>query len=351
MLHGPSCSAERTDVPPHLWGSSKKRREARPDPGQLTISQALSLNKRRRPGRGGDECAPPARVSKVGALLGTRVYFEGYTEQSALELKRLVSEAGGVVCQRFSVSDATHVVCTSMCPSKKAKVLGTGGGGGQRKAVHVVHPEWVVRSCEAGHRLPEGAFDPETWTGSNTASRGSAGTGAELPEESGEDTAIEELLVQEEQESSSSGSSFSAGGGQQPQWKPSPPDEKSAIPGATVSRGVVVPALPEAMPRGVVEEEESRVGKRRAVKPSALEIEARKFFQRSPLPRRNPAVAATSAAAAAAERPKLVTTWRVSEEERKAKAKFQADFITSLPAGQSILSSSGPAAEARRKTA
>ncbi|KAI0723173.1 hypothetical protein C8Q76DRAFT_615315 [Earliella scabrosa] len=101
-----------------------------------------------------------ARVRKLAAQLpetethvlrGVRVYINGYLDNTTdIEMKRIVSLAGGQM--QHTASGATHILTSQQLSGAKThKFLTTKS----KHVVHVVRPEWVTDSIEAGRRLSE----------------------------------------------------------------------------------------------------------------------------------------------------------------------------------------------------
>eukprot|EP01120_Amphizonella_sp_Union-15-10_P013503 TRINITY_DN6260_c0_g5_i1.p1 TRINITY_DN6260_c0_g5~~TRINITY_DN6260_c0_g5_i1.p1 ORF type:complete len:147 (+),score=27.85 TRINITY_DN6260_c0_g5_i1:231-671(+) len=136
-MHGPSSSAERLDLP-----KTKKERQDGKGFWKKQIKKIETQNK-------------PEKVSKI--FNNVCVYFEGYTDKlSSLQLKKLLQANGGNVCHHFSVRRTTHIVCTNLCTGKAKRFLTDAVRAG--KVIHVVHPDWVLKSTEASKRLSEFPF-------------------------------------------------------------------------------------------------------------------------------------------------------------------------------------------------
>ncbi|EIW82320.1 hypothetical protein CONPUDRAFT_53947, partial [Coniophora puteana RWD-64-598 SS2] len=88
-------------------------------------------------------------------LVGVRVYVGGYMRNTTdIAMKRAISLAGGTILS--TASSATHILTSQqLSGSKTQKHLTTKHRNGP---VHVVRPEWVTDSIEAGHRLPEAQY-------------------------------------------------------------------------------------------------------------------------------------------------------------------------------------------------
>ncbi|KZT12565.1 uncharacterized protein LAESUDRAFT_640306 [Laetiporus sulphureus 93-53] len=92
---------------------------------------------------------PMARECNV--LRNVRVYIDGYLAGTTdIEMKRIVTLAGGRVL--YTASGATHILTSQqLSGSKTHKLLTTR----KRVKAHVVKPEWITDSIQAGRRLPE----------------------------------------------------------------------------------------------------------------------------------------------------------------------------------------------------
>lgn len=117
----------------------------------------------------------PEQESSTGAnvLHGVRIYIGGYLDNSTdIEMKRIVALAGGQIqsvrspkCplappliverNRHTASGATHILTSQQLSGSKTQKLLTGKS---RAIVHVVRPQWVTESIEAGKRLPERTY-------------------------------------------------------------------------------------------------------------------------------------------------------------------------------------------------
>jgi len=93
-----------------------------------------------------------AAAAEQGQILSNvKVYIDGFLENTTdTEIKRIVAQAGGHIL--YSASGATHILTSQpLNGSKTHKLLTTKS----RIPVHVVRPEWVFDSIEAGKRRPE----------------------------------------------------------------------------------------------------------------------------------------------------------------------------------------------------
>lgn len=111
-----------------------KEREARPE-NNLNSNKKDNLNE--------------AKKDKV--LKGTRIYIDGYLEGTTdIEMKKLIKSNGGEIL--YSASTATHILTSmSLAASKIHRILNTK----MRTKPHVVRPEWVWDSLDAGKKLDE----------------------------------------------------------------------------------------------------------------------------------------------------------------------------------------------------
>ncbi|KAH9977893.1 BRCT domain-containing protein [Lactifluus volemus] len=90
----------------------------------------------------------------LGILKNTRIYINGYLRDTTdIEMKRIVTEAGGHVIQ--SVSGATHIVTSQPLSGNKTQELLTWKS---KRKVYVVKPEWVRDCIAAGKRIGEGNY-------------------------------------------------------------------------------------------------------------------------------------------------------------------------------------------------
>ncbi|CAM9104148.1 unnamed protein product, partial [Phaeothamnion confervicola] len=89
-----------------------------------------------------------------GTFDGVAVYFDGYVEPSAQELRDLLFKNGGKA-ENYFTSAVTHVVCSNL-PDAKLKELR------RRKKVNgrpfIVRPEWIINSAAMRVLLPPGRF-------------------------------------------------------------------------------------------------------------------------------------------------------------------------------------------------
>ncbi|KAI0750656.1 hypothetical protein C8Q80DRAFT_522679 [Daedaleopsis nitida] len=91
----------------------------------------------------------PEKESQV--LRGVKVYINGYLDNTTdIEMKRIVTLAGGQVLH--TASGATHVLTSQQLSGAKTHKLLTSKS---KHTVHVVRPEWVTESIDAGRRLSE----------------------------------------------------------------------------------------------------------------------------------------------------------------------------------------------------
>ncbi|EEB96322.1 hypothetical protein MPER_04562, partial [Moniliophthora perniciosa FA553] len=86
-----------------------------------------------------------------GVLHNVRANIDGFLDNTTdIEMKRIVIEAGGQILA--TASGATHILTSQpLSGSKTHKIL-------TKKArihVHVVRPQWIFDSIEAGKRRPE----------------------------------------------------------------------------------------------------------------------------------------------------------------------------------------------------
>ncbi|KDQ64641.1 hypothetical protein JAAARDRAFT_201949 [Jaapia argillacea MUCL 33604] len=88
-------------------------------------------------------------------LVNVRVYINGYLSNTTdIELKRVVALAGGRVLH--TASGATHIVTSQQLSGSKTHKLLTSKS---RIKAHVVRPEWIQDSIDAGKRLPEKNYE------------------------------------------------------------------------------------------------------------------------------------------------------------------------------------------------
>ncbi|GLB33950.1 putative BRCT domain, a BRCA1 C-terminus domain contaning protein [Lyophyllum shimeji] len=84
-------------------------------------------------------------------LSNVRVWIDGYLENTTdIEIKRIVIRAGGQVLP--TASGCTHILTSQPLSGSKTHRLLTAK---TRNKIHVVKPEWVFDSIEAGRRRPE----------------------------------------------------------------------------------------------------------------------------------------------------------------------------------------------------
>ncbi|RPD67300.1 hypothetical protein L226DRAFT_519191 [Lentinus tigrinus ALCF2SS1-7] len=89
--------------------------------------------------------------SSTQVLQGVRIYINGYLETTTdIEMKRIVTLAGGQVMH--TASGATHILTSQQLNGSKTQKLLTAKS---KHIVHVVRPEWVMDSIDAGRRLSE----------------------------------------------------------------------------------------------------------------------------------------------------------------------------------------------------
>eukprot|EP00166_Cyanidium_caldarium_P002398 ctg_2360.g511 len=95
---------------------------------------------------------PPARP-----LQNVCIWVDGRTEPSREALKLMVARAGGRFETYFHRGLVTHVVGTHFPRNKVVELrrMVRSGEHGTVPRLHVVRPEWVVDSVQAGARLPE----------------------------------------------------------------------------------------------------------------------------------------------------------------------------------------------------
>ncbi|KAI0663305.1 hypothetical protein C8Q70DRAFT_957422 [Cubamyces menziesii] len=94
---------------------------------------------------------PEKPVDGAQVLRNVRIYINGYLENTTdIEMKRIVTLAGGQVMH--TASGATHILTSQQLNGSKTQKLLTSKS---KTIVHVVRPEWVTDSIEAGKRLTE----------------------------------------------------------------------------------------------------------------------------------------------------------------------------------------------------
>ncbi|KAI0638060.1 hypothetical protein C8Q77DRAFT_1089092 [Trametes polyzona] len=94
---------------------------------------------------------PEKPTEGVQVLRNVRVYINGYLENTTdIEMKRVVTLAGGQVL--YTASGATHILTSQQLSGSKTQKLLTSKS---KNIVHVVRPEWVTDSIDAGKRLSE----------------------------------------------------------------------------------------------------------------------------------------------------------------------------------------------------
>lgn len=79
---------------------------------------------------------------------GVSIYVNGYTKPSSDELKRLMMLHGGRYEMYLSKQRVTHIIATNLCGSKITSLHN----------YKVVHPDWILKSIEAGHLLSYTSF-------------------------------------------------------------------------------------------------------------------------------------------------------------------------------------------------
>ncbi|KAI0030715.1 hypothetical protein K488DRAFT_53660, partial [Vararia minispora EC-137] len=89
-----------------------------------------------------------------GILKGVRVYIDGYLRGTTdIEMKRIVAGAGGEI--RHTASGVTHILTSQwLSAAKTQKLLKS-----KSSKIHVVGPEWVIESVNAGRRLSERRYE------------------------------------------------------------------------------------------------------------------------------------------------------------------------------------------------
>ncbi|KAL1944194.1 hypothetical protein VTO73DRAFT_3379 [Trametes versicolor] len=94
----------------------------------------------------------PEKPSEGALVLrNVRVYINGYLDNTTdIEMKRIVTLAGGTV--QHTASGATHILTSQQLSGSKTQKLLTSKS---KNLVHVVRPEWVTDSIDAGTRLSE----------------------------------------------------------------------------------------------------------------------------------------------------------------------------------------------------
>ncbi|KAF7332024.1 BRCT domain-containing protein [Mycena kentingensis (nom. inval.)] len=88
-------------------------------------------------------------------LAAAKCYINGYLEGTTdLEMKRIITSAGGTVLPVAS-SQVTHIITSQpLSGSKTHKIL----AAKSKRVPHVVKPEWVFASIQAGKRQPERTY-------------------------------------------------------------------------------------------------------------------------------------------------------------------------------------------------
>lgn len=111
----------------------------------------------------GDESSKTKKL----VMQGVRVYINGYLcDTTDIEMKRTVTLAGGqVLFVPLPPINPNPYTRPSLTPSNATHILTSQGLNGSkthkhltknaRNKVHIVKPEWVVDSINAGKRLPE----------------------------------------------------------------------------------------------------------------------------------------------------------------------------------------------------
>ncbi|KAI0796782.1 hypothetical protein C8Q75DRAFT_210648 [Abortiporus biennis] len=122
---------------------------------------------------------PDKQDTKEGNVLrNVRVYINGYLDNTTdIEMKRIVALAGGQILQ--TPSSATHILTSQQLNgSKTHKLLKSKLKG----SVHVVRPQWVTDSIDAGQRLSERLYSVlKDETVKDIASMFSAGSSRDRP--------------------------------------------------------------------------------------------------------------------------------------------------------------------------
>ena len=99
----------------------------------------------------------PSKILVPQIFCGVAVYITGRTGQfSSYDLGKILNLHGGVVRPFFSKTHVTHLVAQNLPGAKIDKVVRADGGA--RGNYTVVHPDWIVKSVDAGRRLPESDF-------------------------------------------------------------------------------------------------------------------------------------------------------------------------------------------------
>lgn len=85
-----------------------------------------------------------AMFHKDDLFKGVRIYVNGYTKPTALELKHMMMKHGGRF-DNFENTRTTHTIVSTLCMAKLQKL---------KPDDKVVGPEWIVDSIAAGRLLP-----------------------------------------------------------------------------------------------------------------------------------------------------------------------------------------------------
>ncbi|KAH9853606.1 hypothetical protein C2E23DRAFT_728241 [Lenzites betulinus] len=97
------------------------------------------------------EQLPEKPTEGAQVLRNVRIYINGYLENTTdIEMKRIVALAGGQVLR--TAPGATHILTSQQLSGAKTQKMLTSKS---KNIVHVVRPEWVTDSIDAGTRLSE----------------------------------------------------------------------------------------------------------------------------------------------------------------------------------------------------
>ncbi|KAG8845697.1 hypothetical protein FRB96_002291 [Tulasnella sp. 330] len=88
--------------------------------------------------------------STSNVLKGVRVYLGFCDSDTDIEMRRIVSLAGGI--STYTESSATHIVTSQWLSGKKTQKFMTSS---RRIKIHVVSPDWIHDSIEQGKRQSE----------------------------------------------------------------------------------------------------------------------------------------------------------------------------------------------------